>query len=789
MKVSTLARRLGVKWPATRNDEKLAKYILKEGPEGILNLTGFGDGKAHAILTVLNAFSENGDLESFEHVPSAVLDVTDSMAADVAGCIEWLELNWEELQVALLESNLSKENIETLALSWGMEWNTGSAVILLQEVVHSKSLSEFKTSRRGFGNKKLNMLAPILRRAWAEIAPNGPAGSMYSTTAEARELDAQEVLAIGIENCIGHALKLANCTKREISIMERRYGLSGFKRMTLAEIGIQDGVTRERIRQLQEHVIRKTGWNQLSKSYLRIVMNSRWQDLCHSLFRKDLQPLLRNDLVQSNRMKGSDQFLVDVLFGNFDKALVEYETQGQVHRVKRGWWFGRQLPSDGQVAAEQCRSRLERSSYPLPLSVLRDCCNYSGEAFEECLGATGIRIRDGFCFLGSLKRPQRRSILAGGIAGRTKKFLWMQTDLHQQATLIDSQLAGSMRILVRDISSVPGIAIDLPGPYIAFNPYSLKEIPALEPPVRQQESIAAPNHIELFDSVADDTLAGGVFELLGQQRIIRYEALEEMFAKKGIGAPQSLAPTLLSKRQFVRYAPGYWGLHGLDLTQSDIHVLCNAEDLTRYVLSLKTGGLIELFPFWGPRMEYQWCRWAEQQENSQLFESLLAVCCPDNWTVNEAIKKQWIDKKQRLSNYWLPPTNWELTKAFIEFKAFYGLVHLVEHRGQIGTATICHFFGMINGDRKAVGSLALLAALGILTPQDNLDETWHKGPQCVVWLEKMSQILTHSTKTLDTTWLPILSRQIENLEDSVRIGRFLAKDLKESYLRWEAEVQ
>ena len=50
---------------------------------------------------------------------------------------------------------------------------------------------------------------------------------------------------------------LATLTERESSILALRFGLSGDQEMTLEDIGERFGVTRERIRQIQELALKK----------------------------------------------------------------------------------------------------------------------------------------------------------------------------------------------------------------------------------------------------------------------------------------------------------------------------------------------------------------------------------------------------------------------------------------------------------------------------------------------------------------------------------------------------
>ncbi|MFL7795229.1 MAG: sigma-70 family RNA polymerase sigma factor, partial [Anaerolineae bacterium] len=64
---------------------------------------------------------------------------------------------------------------------------------------------------------------------------------------------------------------LASLSPREARILRLRYGLGGGQPLTLKEIGARVGVTRERVRQIVRHALRKlrhpSRWRQL-RSYL-----------------------------------------------------------------------------------------------------------------------------------------------------------------------------------------------------------------------------------------------------------------------------------------------------------------------------------------------------------------------------------------------------------------------------------------------------------------------------------------------------------------------------------------
>lgn len=50
---------------------------------------------------------------------------------------------------------------------------------------------------------------------------------------------------------------LAQLKDRELEILKMRYGLDGYKRYTLKEVGKQFNITAERVRQIQVHAVKK----------------------------------------------------------------------------------------------------------------------------------------------------------------------------------------------------------------------------------------------------------------------------------------------------------------------------------------------------------------------------------------------------------------------------------------------------------------------------------------------------------------------------------------------------
>jgi RNA polymerase primary sigma factor len=79
--------------------------------------------------------------------------------------------------------------------------------------------------------------------------------SLASLVADTTDVERAAVVA-GLRDALMAALSAL--TPRERSVLERRYGLApGSEAMTLEQVGLEDGVTRERIRQIEAQALRK----------------------------------------------------------------------------------------------------------------------------------------------------------------------------------------------------------------------------------------------------------------------------------------------------------------------------------------------------------------------------------------------------------------------------------------------------------------------------------------------------------------------------------------------------
>ncbi|MFT6179120.1 MAG: RNA polymerase primary sigma factor [Paracoccaceae bacterium] len=129
---------------------------------------------------------------------------------------------------------------------------------LIEELGHKPSNDEL-AEILGIPRKKLAMIKQAAQRITSLDAPVGDdsSGSYGDTIGDSSAVDPLEALAS--KEMHGELLDGLRCLldKRESKIIEARFGLDGKKPMTLDEIGRDFGLTRERIRQLQNKALEK----------------------------------------------------------------------------------------------------------------------------------------------------------------------------------------------------------------------------------------------------------------------------------------------------------------------------------------------------------------------------------------------------------------------------------------------------------------------------------------------------------------------------------------------------
>jgi RNA polymerase primary sigma factor len=129
---------------------------------------------------------------------------------------------------------------------------------ILTEVMGREPTDEELAEELGIPRKKLSLLKRASQRPTSLDAPinEGETTDFSEIIGDERAVDPHEALS---EKNLHHQLDdlLEVLDEREHRIIDARFGLNGNKPMTLEEVGREFGVTRERIRQLQNVALEK----------------------------------------------------------------------------------------------------------------------------------------------------------------------------------------------------------------------------------------------------------------------------------------------------------------------------------------------------------------------------------------------------------------------------------------------------------------------------------------------------------------------------------------------------
>ena len=129
---------------------------------------------------------------------------------------------------------------------------------MLAEVLGREPTDEELADEIGLPRRKLAMLKQASQRPTSLDAPinDGESTEFGEIIGDERADNPLDVLADkNLHGQLDHLLAVLD--KRERRIIDERFGLNGRKPMTLEDVGREFGVTRERIRQLQNSALTK----------------------------------------------------------------------------------------------------------------------------------------------------------------------------------------------------------------------------------------------------------------------------------------------------------------------------------------------------------------------------------------------------------------------------------------------------------------------------------------------------------------------------------------------------
>ncbi|MDQ3889291.1 MAG: sigma-70 family RNA polymerase sigma factor [Actinomycetota bacterium] len=128
---------------------------------------------------------------------------------------------------------------------------------VLTQKLNREPLPEEIAAESGFDLKRVRELLGLVEDPVSLETPVGDGDSIYADMLEDVHCEQPDAALADVLRGSELAQALANLNERMRHVLELRFGLSGEKPKTLEEVGLELGVTRERVRQLESRALRE----------------------------------------------------------------------------------------------------------------------------------------------------------------------------------------------------------------------------------------------------------------------------------------------------------------------------------------------------------------------------------------------------------------------------------------------------------------------------------------------------------------------------------------------------
>lgn len=538
---------------------------------------------------------------------------------------------------------------------------------------------------------------------------------------------------------------LGRLPERTSEVIACRFGLKGGGAMTLAEIGEDHGVTRERIRQVEAK-----GLKAMKAACVRFPVRPLVDEATPLLLERVLDGAGHGTSVQVDRrlsaIDGWHELAMLLSHGGASNWLATSATP-----LGDGWLSPGVDPAAVKAAASTLHSRA--AGRPFPRSADALCAGVDPALAAAAMDLIlGWHMEAGYAFA---KRPGsrlRRTARLHALLTTVGEPLEMVPLLHRYLAVAPRDRCTD-RDLVIVMEGSPHLFLEIhEGCWTAIGQAATP--PSPEPPAEEtadQAPIA-----EEREEGTNATALERELERVGPCRMgeLMNRAIDILPEGR---SRHSVGPTLLSNpARFVRVLPGVYALphqvlDGRDLVHAGaVGYLLNATQARFYAVGRKAGERWGAYPLWTPTAEMRLCRWARAGDDRQLYRSLLDVASIDDWPTDEADRDAWRDLKIRDGRYELwserrpagsrPPIDRVLAAAV----RLYG-------RGSIGWVAANRIMGYVPSSYAGAGLLAGMVSAGMAVEQD-AEFAWQlphlPGPSLIDWVGNLVAAL-HGTGTIE----------------------------------------
>ena len=647
---------------------------------------------------------------------------------------------WAHLIGDLQRANRGHERVAQIAAKIGAKWpDTRSAERLSSFLV--PEIAEL-WCQAGLGKNKILTIircAIAVWDGWRDPAIHAFGERTDKLTSIAAELNAGK-----LASAMDVAFAITGITHRERNIFEKRYGLTGQSPCTLEQVGKSYGLTRERIRQIQANARKKL----VRPPDLHLILKQALEHLEPQFF-KTLTGSIPGFIEEQTQIAlleclGSwEGLLVELLYDDIDNWLSK-----RAERNVLGWVHGEATQANMSETVPMLTTYLRSCGVPVPVAVASRATRLPEPVVRlTALNGAGWMVGD-FVTAQQLRAKEQR-VLRVHVQTRAIRSPVLKRkalpELFHPGMPEDSL---SPSTFSNEVGCFPQLLLRCGSEYVLrVTPpweFECSDIQPAPPPY----VFSACNQDEESDGDEkdDSSLFQFGFRLLQTRKLWRTGELADEFvrASQGRFSSTSVGGVTVGHPRVQRFAPGVWGVKDTTLTDADCRLLLTNEDCERYVEARRARADMTPFPMWNPEMELRWCRWANEHAPEDIFQSLLSVIAPDQWSCALPLREQWKQRQRANGRYRLArPPRKSLAQLPVVADELLAAVGAVVGRGGTSWMDLNILHGRTIDSHRSAPFLALLVALGAVESAKHWQEHHPSTPAalgifrqlCKLWIQ------------------------------------------------------
>ena len=668
------------------------------------------------------------------------------------------EAAWRTWALGATQRLGKDRTIQSLALALGLIWPRTRAEQVLADFA-TITLRQLEQSH-GLGRIEIATLLTSVAFASGAYGTGEHSANAFPSETEAELGLSDRLLASLVESL----------QPREADVIMRRFGLGGYERATLDSVGQDKAfqVSRERIRQIETTALGKL---RLSPHYemLRRTLHDDAETIWAELT-QDAPVLRASQLSEAeSHLAPVRSLAIALVHRKLSRWLEQHAT-----RLVSGWYLAPLPVAVVRSLSTRLLKVLRNRNQPVLFSRLCRSLESEPTAVHVALECNpSISNILGYVYEGSrTRRRRRRARLHGLLAQRHSLECipgFVIADLYTGAFPHDRCSIRDLEVVMHDS---PHLFLRCAEEgWIALSSRTSPPFEAIPRWLVHADSEASAEHEDTASHQNPFDTSGATLSefvrstLLTEGPLHLGKILALCLAHFGNRYPASSVPAVITQGNYVRLAPGVWGLpHHVSLlcdnTQSS-SILLSEADCRMYTRSRHAGEPVNIYPMWTPAMEYQWATWAQHDAGPELFSSFLFVAAPSTWPVPNDVQRQWQDIKNERGQYRLrDPLKYHLAESLPSLKDLLRIAATAHARGHISWISANRVVGRRIDSHRAATSLAIFIELGLVESAEHWQARHATTSACSNFVDKLVAEL-HETGLLE--WDSDVGREVATL--------------------------